>query len=84
MYERNLKEVIVEEEILKSIDKKLATMIKLLARTVVQGKNKAEDIRALGSLGLDVNTIAEIVNTTSATVSTRLWEHKKKRGESTK
>ena len=68
----------MEEEILRRIDKKLETMIILLARTYVQGKNKAEDIRTLGSFGLDINTIAEIVDTTPATVSARLWEQKKK------
>jgi len=74
----------MEDEILRSIDKRLETMIKLLARTIVQGKNKAEDIRTLGSLGLDINTITEIVGTTPATVTTRLWEHKKKKGKNIK
>jgi hypothetical protein len=68
----------MEEEILKSIDKKLEAITRLLAGTFVQGKTKAEAIRALGSLGMDTNTIAAIVNTTPATVTARLWEQKKK------
>jgi len=68
----------MEEDILKSIDKKLEAIIKLLAGTSVQGKTKTEQIKMLGSLGMDANTIADIVNTTPATVAARLWEMKKK------
>lgn len=74
----------MEEEILRSIDKKLDTMIKLLASDRVQGKSKKDAIVALGALGIDTDTIAQLVDTTPATVNARLWEHKKKGKASTK
>ena len=68
----------MEEETLKSIDKKLNTMIKLLAGNCIQGKSKTEAIITLGALGIDTDTIAQLVDTTPGTVNTRLWERKKK------
>jgi len=71
-------EVTMEQEILRSIDKKLDTIIKLLALNFVQGKSKTEAIITLGNFGMDSNMIAAIVGTTPATVTARLWEQKKK------
>lgn len=68
----------MEEEILKSIDTKLAAIIRLLASGSIQGKKKTEAIITLGSLGLDAALIAELVGTTPATVFTRLSEIKRK------
>ncbi len=68
----------MEEEILRSIDRKLDALIKILAGNFIQGKNKTEAILTLGSFGMDANVIAEIVGTTVKTVNTRLWEQKKK------
>lgn len=72
----------MEEEMLKSIDKKLGAIIRLLAGNIVQEKSKKDAIITLASFGLDTNAIAEIVGTTPATVTTRLWEQKK--GNATK
>jgi len=74
----------MEEEILASIDKKLDAMVRLLARGCVEGKNKTEAILTLGSLGLAPNLIAEIVDTTLATVSARLSEVRRKGKTQTK
>jgi len=68
----------MEEEILKSIDAKLAAIIRLLASGSIQGKKKTEAIVILGSLGLDAALIAELVDTTPATVYARLSEIKRK------
>lgn len=68
----------MEEGILRSIDKKLDALIKILAGNFVQGKKKTDAILTLGSFGMDANVIAEIVGTTVKTVNTRLWEQKKK------
>lgn len=69
----------MDEDTLKSIDKKLDTIIKLLAGNCIQGKSKSDAIIMLGDLGIDTDVIAQMVKTTPATVTTRLWEHKKKR-----
>lgn len=69
----------MEEETLKSIDKKLNTIIHLLAGNAIQGKNKTEAIITLSALGVDVDTIAEIVDTSPKVVRTRLSEAKKQK-----
>lgn len=76
----------MEEEVLKSIDKKLSAIIHLLAGDAIQGKNKTQAIITLAGLGVDVDTIASIVDTSSKVVKTRLWEAKKdsKGGKKTK
>lgn len=74
----------MEEEILTRIDKKFDAIVRLLASRSIEGKNKTEAIIALGALGLDPNLIAEIVNTTSATVYARLSEAKRKSKVETK
>lgn len=74
----------MEEETLKSIDGKLDVIIKLLAGSAVQGKSKTEAIITLGALGIDAEVIADLVGTTTKTVNTRLWEHRKKSEGETK
>lgn len=74
----------MEEEMLKSIDRKLDTIIKLLAGNFVQGKSKTEAILTLGAFGMDTNAIADIVGTTPGTVNARLWEQRKKSSITTK
>ena len=69
----------MEIEILNSIDRKLDVLIKLRALEFIQEKSKTESIIMLGGLGIDSNTIAEIVGTTPATVTARLWEKKKQK-----
>jgi len=70
----------MEEEILRSIDRKLGALIKILAGNFVQGKSKTDAILTLGAFGMEANVIADIVGTTVATVNARLWEQKKKSG----
>ena len=67
----------MEEEVLKSIDEKLSTIIHLLAGNSIQGKNKTEAIITLASLSVDVETIANIVDTSVKTVRNRLYEARK-------
>lgn len=68
----------MEEEILDRIDRKLGAVVRLLASKSIEGKNKTEAIVILGGLGLEPNLIAEIVDTTVATVSARLSEVRRK------
>lgn len=69
----------MEDKILASIDKKLDAIVRLLASKSIEGKsNKTEAIIALGALGVDLNIIAEIVDTTLPTVSARLSEARRK------
>lgn len=70
----------MEEEILKSIDRKLEALIKILAGNFIRGKSKTDAILTLGGFGIEANVIADIVRTTVATVNARLWEQKKKSG----
>ena len=75
----------MEEQFLTSIDKKLDAIVRLLANRTIEGaKNKTEAIVKLGGLGLDPNLIAEIVDTTTPTVSARLSEVRRKGKEQTK
>ena len=70
----------MEEEILRSIDRKLEVLIRIHAGNLIQGKSKTDAILALGAFGMEANVIAGIVGTTVATVNARLWEKKKKSG----
>jgi DNA-binding NarL/FixJ family response regulator len=72
----------MQDETIKRIDEKLDIVMKLLASSLIKGmSNKTEAILTLGACGIDVSTIADLVGTTSATVSTRLSEQKKKGGK---
>jgi len=66
------------DETLKSIDTKLDAIIRLLASSCVEGKNKTEAIITLGGLGLASDLVAELVKTTPATVRARLFEAKRR------
>ena len=69
----------MEEEVLARIDKKLDAIVRMLASRCIEGMTKkTEAIIALGALGLDPNVIAQIVDTTPATVYARLAEVKRK------
>ena len=68
----------MEQQILESIDRKLGTIIKLLASAHVEGKNKTESIIILGGLGLDADTIAGITDSSTKVVWTRLSEAKRR------
>jgi len=68
----------MKDETLTSIEAKLDAIIRLLASGSIQGKSKTEAIITLGNLGLDAALIAELVDTTPATVYARMSEIKKK------
>lgn len=76
------------EQALERIEKKLDLFYKLFAKLfanrLIEGKSKTDSILILGSLGLDVDLISEIVDTTPATVRARLSEAKKKSQTETK
>ncbi len=60
------------------IETKLDVIIKLLAANLCGDKTQTDSILVLSKLGLDRNTIAEIIGTKPSTVSVRLSEAKKK------
>ena len=62
----------MEEDILKSIDKKLDVIIKIYTSNLIKGKNQKESIIMLADMGIEANTIANIVKTAPSTVSARL------------
>lgn len=68
----------MNDDLAKSIDKKIDVLIKLLAANVIQGKNKTEAIITLANLGIEANTISEIVQSAPNVVYARLSEQKKK------
>jgi len=74
----------MDEELVARIDKKLDAIVRLLAVGQIGGKNKTEAIMMLGVLGLDPNIIAEIVDTTTGTVHTRLSEARKRKAKGKK
>jgi DNA-directed RNA polymerase specialized sigma24 family protein len=67
---------------LGAIDKKLKTLINLIAYQIAQGKTLAESAPVLRRLGITPSEIAAIFGSTSGAVSVRLAEAKKKRGKS--
>lgn len=68
----------MSEDRLVDIQDKLNMIIKLLASNIIEGKSQTEAILALGNIGINRNTIADIVGTSPLTVSVRLSEAKKK------
>jgi hypothetical protein len=66
------------DKVLEDISKKLDQLIALTAANAVKGMKQTPAILTLGAIGLDRNLIAQIVDTTPATVSVRLSESKKK------
>ena len=70
----------MSEEILKSIDKKLATLTNLVAINTIKDKSLNEQIDILYSAHLNVNEIAKILGKSPNNISVRL-HMKKKEGE---
>ena len=69
----------MSEEILVNIEKKLDSILRLLAFNFIQEKNKTESIISLGALGMDRNVISEIVGVPPKNVSVRLSEAKRQK-----
>jgi len=68
----------VSEEILKSIDKRLATLTNLAAITAVKDKSLNEQIDILYAAHLDVHEIATVLGKSPNNISVRLHQKKKR------
>ena len=68
----------MSEKVLQDISDKLDIIVRLIASKSIEEKSKTDSIVTLGTMGLDGKLIAEVVGTTTRTVSTRLSEAKKK------
>ena len=67
----------MSEDILKSIDKRLATLTNLVAINTIKDKSLDEQIDILSSAHLSVNEIAEILGKSPNNISVRLHLKKK-------
>ena len=68
-----------EDHKLQQLERKLDTLIRLVASTVGVGLSIGERAPLLQRAGLDRNSIAAVCNTTPAAVSVRLTEAKRKK-----
>ena len=66
----------MQDKEVDEIIRKLDAIIKLLSIPVISGKSQKDSIITLGQIGLDRNSIAEIVGTDAQQVSVRLSEAK--------
>ena len=71
----------MSEEILKSIDKRLATLTYLVAVNAVKDKSLNEQIDILHNAHLDVTDIAEILGKSPNNISVRLHQKKKSKNK---
>jgi len=67
----------MSEDILKSIDKRLATLTNLVAINTIKDKSLNDQIGILYSANLNVNEIAEILGKSPNNISVRLHLKKK-------
>jgi len=67
----------MSEDILKSIDKRLATLTNLAAITAVKDKSLNEQIDILYAAHLDVHEIATVLGKSPNNISVRLHQKKK-------
>jgi hypothetical protein len=68
----------MNEELLKSIDSKLTSIIKLLAIDAIKDKPKGEQAEFLHKIGLTSAQIGEMLNKSPTTIRVQL--HQKKTG----
>jgi len=71
----------LSEDILKSIDKRLATLTNLVAINTIKDKSLNEQIDILSAAHLSVNEIAAILGKSPNNISVRLHMKKTKKGE---
>lgn len=73
----------MNEDILKSIDKRLESITKLIAINAIKDKSLNEQIDLLSNVHLEVNEIAAILGKSPNNISVRLHMKKKskKKGE---
>ncbi|MBM4034490.1 MAG: hypothetical protein FJ291_22320 [Planctomycetes bacterium] len=67
-----------EQELLRGIDEKLSTVIRLLAALLVKDATQKDAILMLRELGLDRAIIAEVCGASAQTVNQRIYEHRKR------
>jgi DNA-directed RNA polymerase specialized sigma24 family protein len=67
------------DEILDTVDRKLAILIKLAAYQLAQGKSLAEAAPVLRRLGLNASDIAAVFDSTTNTVNVMVSKGKKKK-----
>jgi len=67
----------MSEEILKSIDKRLASITKLVAINAIKDKTLNEQIQILYNTQMSVNEIANILGKSPNNISVRLHQKKK-------
>lgn len=65
----------------KEVEQKLGIIVKLMAAMLTKEMSQREAVEKLNSLGIDRQTLADVLNTTPATVNARLTEIKKKKGK---
>ncbi len=69
----------MSDEILKSIDNKLTTLIKMLALDVVRGRTFTEQVELLHNAGMSAVEIAACLGKTSNNIRVTLHTLRKKR-----
>ncbi len=69
----------MSEEILKSIDKKLSTIVKLLSVNAVKGKSAIEQMEFLNDMGMNSSEIGMAIGKTAENVRKQLSLKRKKK-----
>ncbi len=69
----------MNEEVLKSIDDKLTTIVKLLAVNAVKGKSEMEQMEFLDSMGMNSSEIGLVVGKSATNVRVQLSLSRKKK-----
>lgn len=69
------------ETTLASIDRKLDLLIRLSALKIIENKEYREQVKILGSIGLKINEIAEILGKTPNNVKVTLHYIRKSKGK---
>jgi len=67
----------VNDDILKSIDKRLATLTNLVAINAIRDKTLTEQIEILANAHLSVNEIASILGKSPNNISVRMHQRQK-------
>lgn len=74
----------MSEEILKSIDNKLTTIVKLLSVNAVKRKSEIEQMEFLDSMGMNSSEIGLMVGKSATNVRVQLSLNRKKKGKGKK
>lgn len=79
-----LKDKEMSEEILKAIDNKLTTIVKLLSVNAVKGKSEIEQMEFLDSMGMNSSEIGLMVGKSATNVRVQLSLNRKKKDKGKK